>query len=389
MRIGDTARIGLYFGAAFSVFGLTMPFFNVWLDSLGLSVRQIAAISILGSLVRLLAGPVLAFIADGLQMHRRLLIGLGWAAAIGWLAMTQASGFAQVIACHVAISLATSGIVPLIETVAMTAVRAKGLDYGRMRLWGSATFIVASLVGGWMIRWSDISIAVWMMLAAALAGACAGQLLPRPQPHETRIRPRLDVRDALALLRSPFVVTFLVATGAVQGAHAMLYVYGPLHWRQLGFSTEWTGLLWAVSVICEIALFWVSTRLLASSDPITFMLWGAAAAVVRWAWMAFDPPLALQIPLQALHALTYAASHLGAVHLLSRAIPERQIGTMQALYAATITVTTMLATELASRAFLVSGGRAYAIMSALALVSVFAVLRLRRDWDGRQQSETR
>ena len=38
-----TRRIALYYGAAFSIFGLTMPFFNVWLDSVGLSVREIAA----------------------------------------------------------------------------------------------------------------------------------------------------------------------------------------------------------------------------------------------------------------------------------------------------------------------------------------------------------
>ena len=41
---------------------------------------------------------------------------------------------------------------PLIETVAMTGVRTAGLDYGRMRLWGSITFIVANFVGGWLIE---------------------------------------------------------------------------------------------------------------------------------------------------------------------------------------------------------------------------------------------
>ena len=39
---------------------------------------------------------------------------------------------------------------PLTETVAMSGVKAAGLDYGRMRLWGSLSFIAASLCGGWV-----------------------------------------------------------------------------------------------------------------------------------------------------------------------------------------------------------------------------------------------
>ena len=41
---------------------------------------------------------------------------------------------------------------PLTETVAMTGVKAAGLDYGRMRLWGSLSFIAASVCGGWVLE---------------------------------------------------------------------------------------------------------------------------------------------------------------------------------------------------------------------------------------------
>ena len=37
---------------------------------------------------------------------------------------------------------------PLTETIAVCGVRTAGLDYGRMRLWGSLTFIVVDFVGG-------------------------------------------------------------------------------------------------------------------------------------------------------------------------------------------------------------------------------------------------
>ena len=49
--------------------------------------------------------------------------------------------------------------------------------------------------------------------------------------------------------------------------------------------------------------------------------------------MAFDPPLALLVPLQTLHALTYSAAHLGAILFITRAVPPKGQGSAQAFYA--------------------------------------------------------
>ena len=42
-------------------------------------------------------------------------------------------------------------IMPLIEMVAVAGIRSGALDYGRVRLWGSLSFIVASLGSGLLI----------------------------------------------------------------------------------------------------------------------------------------------------------------------------------------------------------------------------------------------
>ena len=48
--------------------------------------------------------------------------------------------------------------------------------------------------------------------------------------------------------------------------------------------------------------------------------------------MAFDPPLALLVPLQTLHALTYSAAHLGAILFITRAVSPKGQGSAQAFY---------------------------------------------------------
>ena len=63
----------------------------------------------------------------------------------------------------VAFLLANGTMLPLIETVAVGGVRTQGLDYGRMRLWGSITFIIANFVGGLAIEALGGGFALWLI----------------------------------------------------------------------------------------------------------------------------------------------------------------------------------------------------------------------------------
>jgi PPP family 3-phenylpropionic acid transporter len=61
---------------------------------------------------------------------------------------------------------------------------------------------------------------------------------------------------------------------------------------------------------------------------------GAGGAVARWLAMGFAPLGLVLWPLQALHALSFAAAHVGAMRLLYREAPEHSAAMAQTLYAA-------------------------------------------------------
>src|SRR5262249_8055562 len=119
---------------------------------------------------------------------------------------------------------------------------------------------------------------------------------------------------------------FLAVTGAaslVQASHAVYYGFSTLEWSASLDGTA-IGALWALGVVAEIVLFAVSGRLPRSIGPLTLLAWGAGGGVLRWGAMALDPPLALLPLLQCLHALSFGATHLGAVQFLSRTMADRQ-----------------------------------------------------------------
>jgi PPP family 3-phenylpropionic acid transporter len=376
-------RVSLLFAAISLIIGTNVPFLPLWLDWAGLSAREIAIVLSVPLFVRVAATPLIAYAADRAGDHRKFLIGLSWAGLAALLVLSQVRGFWAILVVMAVFAVAWTTINPLTETVAMSGVRAAGLDYGRMRLWGSVSFIVASVLGGWIVAAQGAGSAIWLIVAGAALTVAATHGLARPiglgrLKAATAVR-RIDPTSALGLVRSRSFLLFLLAGGAAQTAHAVFYTFGTLHWREQGLSAEWAGWLWGISIVAEVALFAWSGPVVARMGAVGLIGLGAAAAVVRWGAMGFDPPLAVLVVLQVLHAATFGATHLGAIHYMAETVPEGQGGTAQALYSAITGGLGMgSATLLAGPLYAELGGRAYWAMGLLAAVSLAATIALAR-----------
>ena len=94
-------------------------------------------------------------------------------------------------------------------------------------------------------------------------------------------------------MRSRLFLVFLLAVGAVQAAHAVFYTFGTLHWGAQGLSGGWAGaLVGDRRSSVEIGLLAFSGAVVRRIGAAELIVLGAAAAVVRWLAMGFDPPLA-------------------------------------------------------------------------------------------------
>lgn len=375
-------RVGLFFGAVFLVYGVYVPFLPLWLDWRGLTAAQIGILTSAPYLARLVATPAIGYAADRIGDPPRVIRWLAWSALAAALLVTQSFGFGALLVSTLLLAVAVWSIIPLTETVAIGGVR-RGLDYGRMRLWGSISFIAASFVGGAAVDLAGRGSGIWLIVAGCAVTVAAAYALPVvPRDGPTRVR-RLDRGVVLKLARDPLFLLFLLAIGAVQASHATFYTFGAIHWREMGLSTAWIGGLWAVGVLTEIVLFAWSGRIAARLGPLLLLALGGSAAMVRWTAMSFSPGLPWLVPLQVLHGFTYGASHLGAIHFIGRAVPEVAGGTAQALYA-TVAAGVMhgLATLASGLAYARFGEGAYLAMSALSLVGLAATALLARLWHG-------
>ncbi|MFW2392438.1 MAG: MFS transporter [Methyloceanibacter sp.] len=378
-------RLGFLYAALFLVIGCYLPYMPVWLSWRTLSADQIAILLATPLYIRIVFTPVISFVADLLGNRRGIVIALAWGSLGSFALLWVSDGFWQMMLAIALLAVNWTTIMPLVETIAISGIRKSGLDYGRVRLWGSLTFIGASLAAGIVIQFRDAGTVLPMLMTATALLIFAAYLVPRdvePKRQGSPVR-RLRLRHAFALARAPLFLLFLLAAAMIQGSHALLYAFGSLHWRAQGFSGGTIGALWSIGVIAEVALFAVSGRLVSYVGSTRLMVLAGGAAVVRWAVLALDPPLLATGLVQTLHALSFGATHLAAIHFLTHAVPEDRSATAQGLYAAVVAGLVLGSVTIAcGPLYEAYGGQAYAAMVLLAGIGTAAAALLGRHWQG-------
>jgi MFS transporter, PPP family, 3-phenylpropionic acid transporter len=374
-------RVSFFYAALFVFYGVHTPFLPVWLDWRGLTAGEISLVIAAPLFLRAFASPLIAATADLRSCHRRYLVGLAWLSFGFAVALAFAGGFATVLTLATLLMLANSSIMPLIETIAVNGVRVLGLDYGRMRLWGSVSFVAANFAGGFAVSaWGGGS-GIWLIAFGCLVTLGAGYLLPRDDRFERPVAAQAAAWRMMVLrelLTDRRFVLFLVAAGLVMSAHATFFTFGVLLWSRQGLGADWAGSLWAAGVIAEVAVFSVSRHAVLRLGATGLIIAGAAASIVRWGAMGFGPGLWLLVPLQALHGATYGATHIGAIHFIHDTVPRERQATAQALYA-TIAAGVGLgaATLIAGWSYQVAGAYSYFAMALISAIALTAGWRLR------------
>jgi hypothetical protein len=227
-------------------------------------------------------------------------------------------------------------LTPLIDVITLRRSRLDGFNYGVPRGAGSAAFIVANLAMGAILAVAAPSvIAAWITAAAVgVAVVSAWSCRPTASSRGGQLGRAERWKGLGGLLRNRTFVLAVITAGLIQGAHAFYYGFSALLWRKQGISAPMIGVLWGVGVAVEVGFMWFAEPWRRKMGPEKLLVLGGGAAVLRWTAYAFAPPLWLLFPLQALHALTFAASFMASLRLIERLAPPQSASAAQAINSA-------------------------------------------------------
>ena len=376
-------RMAMQYALLFGASGVSLPFASLWFRAQGLTGAQIGVILAAPMLARVFTGPLLAVWADGFRLRRTAigLLGVLMAAGYGGTLLTQSPSLWALLWFLGA--TAAAALIPLTDVLTLRLAARAGFSFSLPRGCGSLAFVVANLAMGAVLLTAPPDVIIWWIAGCGLAVALAGVLLLPSVPVDengTGVG-RWDRFRGLAdlLTRRRFMLTIL-AVGLIQATHAFQYGFSALLWRGQGISEAVVGQLWAFGVVVEIALMWLIEpwRRRRGVSPWTMLALGSGAAVLRWTLMAFAPPLWALWPLQALHALTFAATFLAGVQIVEGlARPDLQTAAQTLSSALSAGLLIGLATLASGVLYDRVGAGGYLAMAGMALAGLGLVVSLR------------
>ncbi len=374
----NPVRLALYYAAYFAVVGVLLPFWPVWLSSKGLTPVEIGIVLAAAPFVRGFTNPFIAQYADRRGIRQPLMVALSGLAALSFASYGLTETFWPILLVSVLFFMFWSSTQPLGESLTMHIVRQEDANYGRIRLWGSITFILTAVLGGRILEQTSPSAIFTLCLVGIviLFGVCL--ILPR-----SRMQTSGDARWPLVpLLKSKPLLLMLGAAALIQSSHAVVYGFGTIHWQKAGYSETLIGLFWALGVIAEIILFQYSKPVLRLISPAGLIAIGATAGIVRWTITGTTDALVPLLIAQVLHGLTFGATHLGAVHYISDNVPPSLSATAQGLLSAAVMGIAIGSATLASGAlYEAAAGHAFYAMTVLSLFGGILAVFLMRSGD--------
>ena len=375
-------RLALYYTAMFGLVGVVMPFYPAWLKSHGLDSAEIGILLSCTMWVRIFSNPLATSLADRLGERRRVMAVLAFVGLLAAFFLPFSYGFWPLLVVAMIQTTFWAPVMPLGDNLVLLTARLRNLDYGRLRLWGSVSFIVTSAGAGAILEGRSEDLIIWMIIGLIALTFLSTLLLPDvPRTSAPIATRRGPVRSLLA---NPVFLLFVAAASCNSASHAILNGFATIHWRAAGLSDYLIGILWSAGVVAEIGLFAFGSRITRSVGAIGLFAIAGFAGVVRWIGSGLTTEFWALLFLQSLHSLTFGASHLGAMAFITRAIPQHQSATAQGLYSSLSMGLVVGLTMMASGAlYSALGGAAFFVMVLLSLASLGATIALARLWRDR------
>ncbi|MBL6617072.1 MAG: MFS transporter [Reyranella sp.] len=380
-RFVTAVRLSGYGAAYFFAAGALMSYWPVWLRDRGVQDAEIGTLFMSRQVVSVASTLAIGWLAHRLGNVRGLLLALAGAAVVLTVGYQLSWGFLAILLVSLFWGAVWAPSMALYDSVLVTETKARGFNYGSLRVWSSVAFILGAIACGAAVDRDGARWVLYVGFAGIVMLAPLGLILPIEQHRRDAARHApFGISD---LLRSRPFLLFMVATGFCQASHAVLYSFGTLTWRAAGIDDITISLLWAESVAVEILLMVGSGWLLARLGVCGMIGLALGSAMIRWLGMAFTTELWALVLLQALHAGSFAACHLGAMAFIQRALPSSGTALGQSVYYALGTgAAQAVIFQIAGVLYGAYGQKAFLGMFVVAAIGMTALVLLARRWKG-------
>lgn len=322
-------RLSGYYFFYFAALGALVPFWGLYLQSLGFSALQIGQLMAILMATKIVAPYLWGWLGDHLGHRMRIVRLASLVSAVVFAGMFWAQAFWWVAATMVLFSFFWNASLPQFEAVTFSFLGERAKRYAHIRLWGSVGFILTVVLLGVLVDAQGAQIILVVVLGLFLGIWLAALIVrdPDPEPHP-------EAQPAIAkVLFKPAILAFFATVFCMQMGHGAYYAFYSIYLEGYGYSKTLIGQLWALGVLAEVVLFVFMHQVLHRWGGRQVLIFSLLMAAVRWVMVGVLPEsLPVMLIAQLLHAATFGAFHAAAIHLVHHYFRGRHKGRGQALY---------------------------------------------------------
>jgi PPP family 3-phenylpropionic acid transporter len=310
--------LGIQYFIYYCIVGFFLPFFNLYCYHLGFSGFEIGILSAVRSVALVVFALSWGSFADRHQIRKPLYIACAAISTVAWTFFFHTRQFLPMLAVTLCYGVFYSPLISFLETTTIEHLGARRRRYGRLRVWGSISFILTVVAAGRVIEKTSVDIILGCILVGSILMTLAAFGLP-----ETAGRKKAPLFFSQAkFLLSRRIVVFLLCAVSMLVSHGAYYGFFSIHLEHLGYSPLFIGLTWALAAGAEIVVMVKSEAIFRRFRLENVLFFSLAVAAFRWGVLAVAVSPVLILLTQLLHAFTYGSFHIASVLYMDQLSPE-------------------------------------------------------------------
>ncbi|MCF8035647.1 MAG: MFS transporter [Desulfobacteraceae bacterium] len=306
----------LYF-IYFAILGIYLPYFNLYCYHLGFSGFEIGTISALRTLATALFPLIWGAIADRFAIRRPIFIFCHFTSTAVWGFYLLTTDFWFMLAITGFYGIFYAPLISFLESFSMDLLDTEKNRYGRLRAWGSISFIIMVTAVGRAIDAFSADIIIVLILCGSLIQSLLALNVPRTAGH----RQQLSFSAGARTLLRRRVIIFLIAAFLMLASHGTYYGFFSIHLENIGFNSTFIGFAWALAVLAEIGIMVYSVPIFRRFSHERVLIAAFVLTGIRWLVLAGSGSAWVILFTQLFHAFSYGAFHVASILYIDKLTP--------------------------------------------------------------------
>ncbi len=318
---------GFYF-FYFASLGVLIPYWSLYLKSLGYSSFIIGGLVAILPATKLVAPYIWGWLADHTRRSMLIIRAASVLALLSFSLVFVSQQLWWLTFAMVLFSFFWNATLPQFEAMTLNHLGNDSHRYSMVRLWGSLGFIVLVVIIGDLLQQYGAEIIPLAVLITFVVIAISSFIVP-----EKLNTPHTDHSPIWHVIKQPKVLAFIVVCFLMLCSHGPYYTFYTIYLEEQGYSSHTIGVLWAVGVLAEVVIFLIMHRLLPFFGTRKLLIVTLVLTTIRWLMIGFFvDDLSMLFLAQLIHAFSFGVFHAVGIALVHDYFTGSHQGRGQALY---------------------------------------------------------